>query len=91
MTCSCDQAPGRPAATNSSRAARVASISASSRASGGCAPLDGLETPQLGQWDNGGGFPAEVDHLISRLAAWLRTHWVAVRLGTHRGHRNGGQ
>jgi hypothetical protein len=34
MTSSCDRAPGRPAATHSSWAARVASISASSRASG---------------------------------------------------------
>jgi hypothetical protein len=34
MTSSCDRAPGHPAATHSSCAARVASISASSRASG---------------------------------------------------------
>ena len=41
-------------------------------------PLHCTEPPQLGEWDDGGGLPPQVDHLVR-----LSRFWAASRLSAH--------
>ena len=65
MNSSCDLRPGRPAAFHASCSVMAASISASSTLLGGCAVPQGLQRVVLVHRDDYGGFPAEVNDVMT--------------------------